>query len=85
MRDDNTKHAQGHTERKRPIGAKKRSAAAAPQYRVELIYAQKDASEGFGLLADLLLDEILRQRQATLAQQTSLEKSASPDGEVHLG
>lgn len=68
-----------------PKNSKSITTSAVPQYRVEIVYAKKDASEGFGILADLLLDEILRQRQATLAQQNSLEKSASPDGDVHLG
>ncbi len=62
---------------------KKRSAAAPVKFQVELVYAERDPSGGFGLLADLLLDEILRQRQATANKSTDQTLPVSAEGTVH--
>jgi hypothetical protein len=64
--------------------ARKKSSATPPaRFRVELVYAERDPSGGFGLLADLLLDEILRQRQATADKTARQTQPVSTEGAVH--
>jgi len=64
--------------------ARKKSSATPPaKFTVELVYAEREPSGGFGLLADLLLDEILRQRQATADKAARQTQPVSTEGAVH--
>jgi hypothetical protein len=65
------------------MARKKSSATSTARFRVELVYAEREPSGGFGLLADLLLDEILRQRQATADKTARQTQPVSTEGAVH--
>jgi len=65
------------------MAAKKSRRATRPVFKVELVYAEDGEPHSLGLLADLVLEEILRQRQATAASAGEETPPTAAEGSVH--